>query len=142
MTSSAIAELERPSRVACSDLLAHWFVILPSLHLLPASAQEILNCSFENNYHENQQTHLCSATTHNIRRRKQPLADDVSQQARNNQNDVSSSSHRWCGLTSRAQARGVDDVLRDSGTGPAIPRCLQLFDTPFKALFGFGNHRG
>ena len=34
------------------------------------------------------------------------------------------------GLTSRAQARGVDDVLRDSGTGPAIPRCLQRFVRP------------
>jgi hypothetical protein len=30
-----------------------------------------------------------------------------------------------CCLTSRAQARGADDVLRDSGTGTAIPRCLQ-----------------
>ena len=30
-------------------------------------------------------------------------------------------------LTSRAQARGADDVLRDSGTGTAIPRCLQRF---------------
>ena len=27
-------------------------------------------------------------------------------------------------LTSRAQARGADDVLRDSATGRAIPRCL------------------
>ncbi len=31
---------------------------------------------------------------------------------------------------SRAQARGADDVLRGSGTGPATPRCLQRFDTP------------
>jgi hypothetical protein len=30
-------------------------------------------------------------------------------------------------LTSRAQARGADDVLRDSGTESAIPRCLQRF---------------
>ena len=33
-------------------------------------------------------------------------------------------------LTSRAQARGADDVLRDSGTGTAIPRCLQRFVRP------------
>src|ERR1039458_10175576 len=32
-----------------------------------------------------------------------------------------------CCLTSRAQARGADDSLRDSGTGDAIPRCLQRF---------------
>ena len=30
-------------------------------------------------------------------------------------------------LTSRAQARVADDVLRDSGTATAIPRCLQRF---------------
>ena len=35
-----------------------------------------------------------------------------------------------CRLTSRAQARGADDVLRDSGTGRAIPRCLQRFVRP------------
>ena len=34
------------------------------------------------------------------------------------------------GLTSRARAREADDVLRDSGTGPAIPRCLQRFVRP------------
>jgi hypothetical protein len=32
-----------------------------------------------------------------------------------------------CRLTSRTQARRADDVLRDSGTGDAIPRCLQRF---------------
>ena len=35
-------------------------------------------------------------------------------------------------LTSRAQARGADDTLRDSGTGDAIPRCLQRFVMPSK----------
>src|ERR1035437_6897924 len=35
-----------------------------------------------------------------------------------------------CGLTSRAQARGADDVVRESGTGDAIPRCLQRFVRP------------
>ena len=30
-------------------------------------------------------------------------------------------------LTSRAQARGADDVVRECGTGDAIPRCLQRF---------------
>ncbi len=33
-------------------------------------------------------------------------------------------------LTSRAQARGADDVLRDSGTESPIPRCLQRFVRP------------
>src|ERR1035438_2174541 len=35
-----------------------------------------------------------------------------------------------CNLSSRAQARGADDVLRDSGTETAIPRCLQQFVRP------------
>src|ERR1017187_5552610 len=38
--------------------------------------------------------------------------------------------HSLSRLTSRAQARGTDDVLRESGTGPAIPRCLQRFVRP------------
>src|SRR5208283_55302 len=46
------------------------------------------------------------------------------------------------GLTSRAQARGTNQREPRSGTGPAIPRCLQRFDTPFKALVGFGYHLG
>src|SRR5258706_12598021 len=41
-------------------------------------------------------------------------------------NGINNSNHR-CGLTSRAQTRGADDVVRDSGTGSAIPRCLQRF---------------
>src|ERR1035437_1113940 len=48
----------------------------------------------------------------------------------------------FCILTSRAQARGADDVLRDSGTGPAIPRCLQRFvrrhGNHFQSIFNSG----
>src|ERR1017187_9955709 len=45
---------------------------------------------------------------------------------------VSGWSARIFSLTSRAQARGVDDVVRDSGTGDAIPRCLQRFVRPHR----------
>ena len=36
----------------------------------------------------------------------------------------------WSGLTSRAQARGTKNREPRSGTGPAIPRCLQRFVRP------------
>ena len=42
-------------------------------------------------------------------------------------------------LTSRAQARGVDDALRDSGTGTAIPRCLQRIVRPNHSRYQFGS---
>ena len=42
-----------------------------------------------------------------------------------------------CGPTSRAQARGADDVVRDSGTGPAIPRSLQRFVRRFGVSGGW-----
>src|SRR5208282_5358595 len=42
--------------------------------------------------------------------------------------------------TSRAQARGTKNREPRSGTGTAIPRCLQRFDTPFKALMVFVYH--
>jgi hypothetical protein len=45
-----------------------------------------------------------------------------------------------CGLTSRAQARGADDVVRDSGTGDAIPRCLQRFVRPQVFRKNIHNH--
>src|SRR5208282_529265 len=45
-------------------------------------------------------------------------------------------------LTSRAQARGTKGREPRSGTESAIPRCLQRFDTLFKALVGFGYHLG
>src|ERR1039458_4628156 len=39
-------------------------------------------------------------------------------------------------LTSRVQARGADGVLRDSGTGPAIPRCLERSVRQHMRFFG------
>ena len=40
------------------------------------------------------------------------------------------SKHACGGLTSRAQARGTNQREPRSGTGPAIPRCLQRFVRP------------
>ena len=87
-------------------------------------------------------THRCNERKHYRGRNQQPKpthrikpcrdnhGDDRADCTRNERAKPKSCEvrrHGDCCLTSKAQARGADDVLRDSGTGDAIPRCLQRF---------------
>ena len=59
--------------------------------------------------------------------RSKQIAADCHPHSAENPMRCSHNRRRGNCLTSRAQARGADDVVRESGTGDAIPRCLQRF---------------
>ena len=157
------AELEPPSRVACSDLLGHVFINTtkkqnPAVAMLPpcAALQSQNKGNKEpsvTNYHEHTerpQKHILSLVR--PRMPKQTKASNSNKQAP----AAAQSMNHWpplrslpvkapqphfsrtmshSGLTSRAQARGTNQREPRSGTGRAIPRCLQRFVRPRRCHF-------
>ena len=153
MTSSAIAELERPSRVACSDLLAQLsFVlyIIKCIKLLPTFRWCLLNrvrLQIRGLNSPLDTTILADADALGPKRLRVNPHTSVRFLLHYRVGDghchvsifAGNASHsqgdgicaHWVvsrfGLTTQAQARGTNNVAREGGTREAIPRWLQRF---------------
>jgi len=131
--STANAELRRPTGIGCSDLLDHKIVITQSCF-----CRKRRNAGNVQSHGANGKSHAfnpCESPISALYRKPNPAGINrhrlIQASVRiADERDVVLVISVSCGLTSRAQARGADDVLRDSGTGTAIPRCLQRFVSP------------
>ena len=139
MTASAIAELKAPSRVACSDLLDHVIVItqkiwnarnkptaqikLPAPSKMKTAMRLLPRNSLKNPAAA--KANPKTGTPAGFANAKAPIPNTT---AKSPKKMLMVSS----GLTSRAQARGTNQREPRSGTGSAIPRCLQRFVRPLK----------